>query len=41
VTAPIPGTDKPEYMRDNLAAITGEMPDMATRRKMVAAFEAL
>lgn len=41
VTAPIPGTDRPEYAIDNLAAATGEMPDAAMRRKMVEAFERL
>ena len=35
VTAVIPGTDKPEYMVDNLNAGRGRLPDEATRRKMV------
>ncbi|OYX32382.1 MAG: hypothetical protein B7Y99_08735 [Caulobacterales bacterium 32-69-10] len=35
VTAVIPGTDKPEYMLDNLAAGRGPMPDAAMRRRMV------
>lgn len=35
VTAVIPGTDKPEYMIDNLAAGRGPMPDAAMRRRMV------
>ncbi len=35
VTAVIPGTDKPEYMIDNLNAGRGRLPDAATRRKMV------
>lgn len=37
----IPGTDKPQYMVDNLKAGTGPMPDAAMRRKMVEYFEAL
>lgn len=41
VTAVIPGTDKPEYMRDNLAAGRGRMPDAAMRRRIVAYWEAL
>jgi aryl-alcohol dehydrogenase-like predicted oxidoreductase len=41
VTAPIPGTDRPEYAIDNLAAASGEMPDAGMRRKMVEAFETL
>ncbi len=35
VTAVIPGTDKPEYMLDNLQAGRGPMPDAAMRRRMV------
>lgn len=35
VTAVIPGTDKPEYMADNLQAGRGPMPDAAMRRRMV------
>ena len=35
VTAVIPGTDKPEYMIDNLGAGKGPMPDAAMRRRMV------
>ncbi|HYC58332.1 MAG TPA: aldo/keto reductase [Thermoanaerobaculia bacterium] len=35
VTAAIPGTAKIEYLRDNLGAARGPMPDAATRRKMV------
>ncbi|MEO6079895.1 MAG: aldo/keto reductase [Steroidobacteraceae bacterium] len=41
VTAVIPGTDKPEYMRDNLAAGRGRQPDAAMRRRMIAFFDAL
>lgn len=39
VTCVIPGTDKPEYMRDNLNAGRGRMPDLAQRKKMLALFE--
>ena len=35
VTAVIPGTDKPEYMLDNLQAGRGNLPDAALRRRMV------
>ena len=35
VTCVIPGTDKPEYMADNLDAGRGNLPDAAMRRKMV------
>jgi aryl-alcohol dehydrogenase-like predicted oxidoreductase len=35
VNAVIPGTDKPEYMTDNLAAGRGKMPDAAFRKMMV------
>lgn len=41
VNAVIPGTDKPEYMLDNLKAGTGPMPDAGMRKKMEAAFDAL
>ena len=34
VTAAIPGTAKLEYLRDNLAAARGPLPDAATRKKM-------
>jgi len=34
VTAVIPGTDKPEYMLDNLQAGRGPMPDAAMRQRM-------
>ena len=39
VTAVIPGTDKPEYMLDNLNAGRGRLPDAAMRRKMVEFFD--
>ncbi|MBI3373062.1 MAG: aldo/keto reductase [Betaproteobacteria bacterium] len=41
VTAVIPGTDKPEYMLDNLNAGRGRLPDAAMRRKMVEFFDSL
>jgi aryl-alcohol dehydrogenase-like predicted oxidoreductase len=41
VTAVIPGTDKPEYMVDNLGAGRGRMPDAAMRKRMVDWYEAL
>ncbi len=41
VTAVIPGTDRPQYMVDNLKAGTGPMPDAAMRKKMVETLEAL
>jgi diketogulonate reductase-like aldo/keto reductase len=34
VTAVIPGTDKPQYMLDNLNAGRGRMPDAAMRKKI-------
>ncbi len=36
VTAVIPGTDKPQYMADNLAAGRGRLPDAALRQRMIA-----
>jgi len=41
VTAVIPGTDKPEYMQDNLQAGRGFMPDAALRRRIIDYWEAL
>jgi aryl-alcohol dehydrogenase-like predicted oxidoreductase len=41
VTCVIPGTDKPEYMLDNLDAGRGRLPDAAMRRKMVEFWNAL
>lgn len=35
ITAVIPGTDKPQYMTDNLGAGRGRMPDAAMRKRMV------
>lgn len=41
VTAVIPGSDKPEYMTDNLKAGRGRLPDAAMRKKMIAFWESL
>jgi diketogulonate reductase-like aldo/keto reductase len=41
VTCAIPGTGRPEHMRDNLAAGQGPMPDAATRKKMLEYFDSL
>jgi aryl-alcohol dehydrogenase-like predicted oxidoreductase len=41
VTAVIPGTDKPEYMADNLQAGRGRMPDGTLRKRMIDYWEAL
>ena len=41
ITAVIPGTDKAQYMTDNLKAGMGRLPDAAMRKKMVEIFEAL
>lgn len=41
VTCVIPGTSKPEHMRDNLGAGTGALPDAALRRRMVSFIESL
>jgi aryl-alcohol dehydrogenase-like predicted oxidoreductase len=41
VTAVIPGTDKPEYMLDNLQAGRGAFPDAALRKRIAEYWEAL
>ena len=41
VNCVIPGTDKAEYMTDNINAGRGAMPDAAARKKMVAYWESL
>ena len=41
VNAVIPGTDKPEYMVDNLDAGRGRLPDAAMRRRMAGFIDAL
>ena len=41
VTCVLPGTDKPEYMVDNLDAGRGRLPDAAMRRKMVEFIQSL
>lgn len=39
VTVVIPGTDRPEYARDNLGAARGTIPDAAMRRRMLEHWE--
>lgn len=41
VTAVIPGTDKPDYMLDNLQAGRGALPDTGMRKRMVQYWDAL
>ncbi len=41
VTCAIPGTSRPEHMRDNLGAALGAMPDAALRRRMVEHWQTL
>jgi len=41
VNCVIPGTDKPEYMLDNLNAGRGRLPDAAMRKKMIGFWESL
>ena len=41
VTAVIPGTDKPEYMLDNLQAGRGALPDDALRKRIVQYWDTL
>jgi diketogulonate reductase-like aldo/keto reductase len=41
ITCAIPGTGKPEHMRDNLGAGQGAMPDAALRSKMRVHFDSL
>jgi aryl-alcohol dehydrogenase-like predicted oxidoreductase len=41
VTAVIPGTDKPEYMLDNLTAGRGRLPDAALRKRIIEDWSAL
>ena len=41
VTCAIPGTARPEHMRDNLDGGRGPMPDAAARRKMAEYFDGL
>jgi diketogulonate reductase-like aldo/keto reductase len=41
VTCAIPGTGKPEHIRDNVAAGFGILPDPATRKKMALYFDSL
>ena len=41
VTCVIPGTAKPEHMRDNVAAGLGRLPDEAERKRMAEYWDAL
>jgi len=41
VTCAIPGTGRPDHMKDNLAAGRGPMPDEGTRKRMTAYFDSL
>jgi diketogulonate reductase-like aldo/keto reductase len=41
VTVAIPGTGRPDHMKDNLAAANGPMPDAAARKKMQEYFDSL
>jgi diketogulonate reductase-like aldo/keto reductase len=41
VTCAIPGTARPDHMRDNLAGGQGPMPDAAARKKMLEYFDSL
>ena len=41
VTCAIPGTGKPEHMRDNLGAGVGALPDAALRQRMASYLERL
>jgi aryl-alcohol dehydrogenase-like predicted oxidoreductase len=41
VTVIIPGTDRPEYALDNLAAARGHIPDAAMRKRMLEFWETL
>ena len=41
VTCAIPGTGKPEHMRDNLAAARAPLPDAAARKRMMEYFDSL
>jgi aryl-alcohol dehydrogenase-like predicted oxidoreductase len=41
ITAVIPGTDKPDYMVDNLQAGRGPMPDAAMRKRMIQYWDSL
>lgn len=41
VNCVLPGTDKPEYMVDNLAAGRGRLPDAAMRKRMIQLWESI
>ncbi|MEM9304283.1 MAG: aldo/keto reductase [Pseudomonadota bacterium] len=40
VTCAIPATSRVDHMRENMAALTGPMPDAPARKEMIRAFEA-
>jgi aryl-alcohol dehydrogenase-like predicted oxidoreductase len=41
VTAAIPGTARPEHMKDNLAGGQAPLPDASQRKKLAAYFDSL
>ena len=41
MTAVIPGTDRPDYMLDNLQAGRGPLPDAAMRKRMIQYWESV
>jgi aryl-alcohol dehydrogenase-like predicted oxidoreductase len=41
VTCVIPGTAKPEHMRDNIGAGLGRLPDAAERKRMAELWDGL
>jgi len=41
VTCAIPGTGRPDHMRDNLVAGHGRVPDAKGRRRLTEYFDAL
>lgn len=41
ITCAIPATTRADHMRENMSAMLGEMPDAATRRRMIAYVKAL
>ena len=41
ITCAIPGTSRPEHMRDNLGAGFGRLPDQRLRRRMAEYYDTL
>ena len=41
ITCAIPGTSRPEHMRDNLGAGAGKLPDQRLRRRMAEHYDTL